>query len=215
LEGQIESIMDDEFVLNYGGQQNITVELDNFGFDGDETQYLTVGENVTVKGFVDDDLFEGREIEATQVELSDQYITYFYMPMDGQGETMDRQNNNSDRMASNNNSMSSGTQAYDDGAYIRVTGTVQSINDDEMMVQTDNRNMTVDISELDYDVTGDDNAQALNVEQGDRVYVYGEMNDEFFDSRELVADGVVELSSANDMQNNNQRMNTSMNNTNM
>ncbi len=210
LEGQIESIMDDEFVLNYGGQKNITVELDNFGFNGEETKYLTVGDNVTVKGFVDDDLFEGREVEATQVELSDQYITYFYAPMSGQSGMTNNQ-----KTSTNNNSMSSGAQAYEDGAYVRVTGTVQGITDDEMQVKTDNRTLTVSLNELDYDVTGDNNQQALNIEQGDRVYVYGEMNDEFFDSRELVADGVVELSSANNMQNNNRRMNTSMNNTNM
>jgi uncharacterized protein YdeI (BOF family) len=184
LTGTVASIDDDEFILNYGGNQNITVELDRFGFDGDETEYLTIGESVTVSGYIDDDLFEGREIEALDVRLNDSYVYYYY---DTPALTQGNMNADNDMQANNTN-----TEEMSDGSYASLTGSVTEINGDMATVSTNNgMTIEVDLSELGYDATDDEGMQ--KIELGDRLYVYGEMDEGFFNNRQLVADGVVEM----------------------
>lgn len=174
LTGTVAEIRGDEFDLNYGGNQMVTVELDNFGFSGDETEYLTQGENVTVTGVVDDDLFEGREIEATNVSLNDSYVLYYY----------DTPNYNT--MDNNSNS-----SAMEDGTYATMTGTVQNIDGMVAMVKGATMSMNVDFSDLGYNPFDDEGMQ--KIEKGDRVYVTGEIDSDFFSDKELMASSVIEL----------------------
>ena len=184
ITGTVASIDGDEFELNYGGDKTITVELDRFGFGGDETEYLTVGESVTVSGFIDDDLFEGREIEALDVRLNDSYVYYYYdsPAMAGNNYTRRTQSNDStENMADLN-----------DGSYFSMTGTVTAIDGDMAMVRgSNNRMIKVDLSELGYNAFDDEGMQKIEV--GDQVYTYGEIDDGFFTDKKLVADSIVEL----------------------
>lgn len=165
VDGTVGEISGDEFTLNMTNG-SIVVELDRFDWDGDETKYLTVGESVTVTGFIDDDFLEGREIEATQVLLNDSYVYYY----------------TGDAMPSYEVSMQ-------DGAYISTTGQVSNLNGDEFIVTNRNSQIKVDVSELGYDPTDEEGLQ--KIENGDTVYVYGNYDKGVFEANELVAQGII------------------------
>lgn len=178
LSGTVQSTDDDEFVLDYG-DGIITVEMDGWQWSGEEGNYLKVGDNVTVSGNIDDDLFEGREIEADTVYLHNNY-TYYYTEGSAPypvGYT------EYDEVSS-----------MEDGSYATLTGTIASHDDDEFVLNTMGKTMKVDISDMDdnpFDAEG-----YLRLKDGDRVRVYGEMDDDFFSGRELEADRIVLLRQA-------------------
>ena len=184
ITGTVAEIDGDEFQLNYGGNKTITVEMDRFGFEGDETKYLTVGESVTVSGFIDDDLFEGREIEALDVRLNDSYVYYYYdQPNLSQNYGSYNQQSSEDMASSN--------EQLQDGSYFSMTGEVMALNGAVATVKGTTQTIDVDMSELGYDPTDDEGLQKIEV--GDRVFAYGEIDDGFFTSKKLVATGTVEL----------------------
>ncbi|MDX1680078.1 MAG: hypothetical protein R3242_05030, partial [Akkermansiaceae bacterium] len=75
ISGEVTSVTPDTFLLDYGDGA-ITVEMDDFDNDADAYK-LVVGDEVTVYGRVDDDLFETTSIEASSVWVSG-INTYFY-----------------------------------------------------------------------------------------------------------------------------------------
>lgn len=173
LSGIVGEVGADEFKLNYGTDE-ITVELDRFGWTGNETNYLVPGESVTVRGYIDDDLFEGREIEAYNLRLNDSYVYYYTTDVDPvYFYTYDVDT------------------ALQDGTEVSVTGRVSNVGNGEFTVTNDNGAMRVDIAGLGYDPLDDEGLQ--KVEAGDRVYVYGQIDNDFFEAREITADGIVEL----------------------
>ena len=184
LTGTVAEISGDEFQLNYGGNEMITVELDNFGFTGDETEYLTIGESVTVRGVLDDDLFEGREIEASDVRLNDSYVYYYY---DVPAMSTDMSNRNNQ----DNQNNDANQAQMNDGAYVYLTGEVTEVENDMAMVSDNSTTYQVDMSELGYDATDDEGMQKIEV--GDVVYLYGEVESGFFTDKQIVADGIVEM----------------------
>jgi uncharacterized protein YdeI (BOF family) len=69
VQGTISEVDDDEFVIN-SGTRAVRVELDDLGFNPlDDEGYLKLsrGDFVKVIGEMDDDLFEGRKLEADYV----------------------------------------------------------------------------------------------------------------------------------------------------
>ena len=192
ITGMVAEIDGDEFMLNYGGNQMLTVELDRFGFDGEETQYLTVGESVTVSGYIDDDLFEGREIEARDVRLNDSYV-YYYYDTPNLSQNYGSYNNSTTVTADMNDSETEmqSTQNMEDGTYFSMTGSVTAIDGMMATVEGNNQTISVDMSELGYDPTDDEGLQKIEI--GDRVFVYGEIDDGFFTDKQLMASGAVEL----------------------
>lgn len=175
LTGTIETISGDEFELNYGGPDDITVELDRFGWTGNETDYLVEGESVTVSGYIDDDLFEGREIEAYNIRMNDSYVYYYTTEVDPiyYYETTDTD--------------------YD--SLVSIKGTIETIDGKDFTVKTTSGNlMKATAEQLDYDPFDDVGLQSLKT--GDSVYVYGEMDKDFFETKELEAKGIVELVSS-------------------
>lgn len=193
LTGTVGEIRSDEFDLRYQGNK-ITVELDRFGWQSEEaTKILRPGELITVSGYIDDDLFEGREIEAYNVRLNDRDLYYYTTTMipvydytyDHQAFNNDARNTNAAaNTRSSNNTM-------EDGAYVTMTGTVSGISGDEFTLTSNKRSMTVDVSELGYEPFAEDRYQ--RIADGDRVYVYGQVTDEFFDSKEIVASSMTKL----------------------
>lgn len=177
LSGKVGEIRSDEFDLLYGAEK-ITVELDRFGWSGNETTYLAPGESVTVSGYIDDDLFEGREIEAYNIRLNNSYVYHY---------TSDGYPTYSWNYYPQNRT------GMEDGTYVNMKGTVRSVSGDEFVLANANGEMRVDTSDLGYDPFDEDGYQ--RIEAGDEVYVYGELDDSFFESREIMAEGIVEMRS--------------------
>lgn len=173
LTGTVGEIRSDEFDLNYGNN-TITVELDRFGWDGDETKYLIPGESVTVNGFIDDDLFEGREIEAYNIRMNDSFV-YYYTSQD---------------YPIYHYTYNTRTPLRD-GAFVTAQGRVTDIAGRELTIQTSEGSVIVDTSKLDYDPFDDEGLQ--NIKIGDTIYTYGEVDKGFFESDEIMAEGIIEM----------------------
>ena len=75
LSGTVVSTTPSSFTLDYG-EGLVTVEMDDWDWYGDAYGILP-DDNVTVYGYVDDDLFETTTIEASSV-WADDIDTYFY-----------------------------------------------------------------------------------------------------------------------------------------
>ena len=76
ISGTVEDVpTGDTFVLDYG-EWTITVEMDDWDNDADAFK-LVEGDKVTVYGWIDDDTFETRTIEASSVYVEN-LGTYFY-----------------------------------------------------------------------------------------------------------------------------------------
>lgn len=174
LSGTVTSTAGEEFQLKYGGGI-VTVELDRFYWLDDPAQILIPGENVTVTGTVDDDWFEGREIVAETLQLNDSHVFYYLgsaLPVHVETAGAD--------------------QDLLDGTYVRTTGTVTNLDGDRFEVNYENGSMPVDVSSLGYNPFDDEGLQKL--EEGDRVSVYGTVDDDFFKSKGILASSIYELS---------------------
>jgi|GEM_PF-221772 uncharacterized protein YdeI (BOF family) len=188
LNGMITEVRDDEFDLNYG-EGIITVELDQWGWDDVDMAYLRSGDEVTVNGMIDDDLFEGREIKADNLYLNREFV--YLVPADQQNkQAMNKSQENKNTRANRNRSIN--VDAMEDGSYITMTGVVVEQNGDEFTLSGNGQNMRVDTNELDYNPFDDDGLQRIR--KGDRVQVYGAIDDGFFDTRKIEADRVISLS---------------------
>lgn len=167
LTGKVKSVSDNSFELDYGKGQ-VTVEVDDF--DWRDENAVAAGDDVTVTGIVDQDFYENQKIEASSIFV-DELSTYFY------ASSADEEGGYYSYPVAN--------YANDD-EWVAVTGTVVKETGDTMTIDTGGRDLTVDTHEVAFD---------LAVDPGERVSVYGEMDDaDLFESRELVASSVVILS---------------------
>jgi uncharacterized protein YdeI (BOF family) len=174
LTGKVGDIRSDEFDLHYS-TGSITVELDDLKWTGRETDYLRKGQFVTVSGQIDDDLFEGREIKAENLFIQSSSVYYY----------------------TNDARPSYAVQYEREGAderYVSMQGTVSDIKGDKFTITGRNHAvMQVDAGDLNYDPFDD---EGIKIKAGDRVHVYGEFDDGFFESHEIEADSIVILSQA-------------------
>lgn len=83
-----------------------------------------------------------------------------------------------------------------EGTYVARRGLVESISGREFTIVSDGELVKVDTSDMTYNPL--DKLAAEGVEVGDRVYVRGEIDDEFIDGKSLSANTVVVLSDASD-----------------
>lgn len=185
LNGIITEVRNDEFDLNYG-EGVITVELDEWGWDDSNMAYLRSGDEVTVNGVIDDDLFEGREVKADNLYLNREFV---YL-------TPEKQSN----AARNNRNVN--MDALEDGSYITMTGVVVEQDGAEFTLRGNGQNLRVNTEDLGYNPFDEDGLQ--RVQQGDRIQVYGAIDDGFFETRELEADRIISLSQVNGNRNQNQ-----------
>ncbi len=170
IDGTVESVAPDEFTLDYG-EGIITVEMDDGDRDADAYK-LAKGDFVRVSGLIDDDFYELRTIEASSVYVED-LGTYFYASAVDEEDTF---------------------ITYTVPVTVSETvlqGTVTDVDDDEFTIDTGARSMRVEVEEMPYNPLDDEGYQ--RIELGDRVSVTGEIDDDLFEGRELVADSVVTL----------------------
>lgn len=181
LTGVVQSVSDDEFVLSYGSGA-ITVEMDTWGWTPADMAKIKTGDRVTVTGNIDDDLFEGREIEADNIYLNANNVYYYregtraYPIM---GTTYGSMDTSAAPMAS-------------DGTFVAMSGRVSNIRGKEFTL-TDDNNMTmqVDLGRLGYDPLDEEGIQ--RVRNGDLIQVYGEIDEDFFERKEILASRVISL----------------------
>ncbi|HSM06917.1 MAG TPA: hypothetical protein VK858_19985 [Longimicrobiales bacterium] len=170
IDGSVEEVMADAFTLNYG-EGIITVEMDDGDRDADAYQLMR-GDKVTVTGLVDDDFFQTTTIEAGSVYV-EELGTYFYASS-----------------ADEEDSFVTLAMPVSDSRFV-LQGTVTAVSDDEFMLDTGARQITVELDELGYDPLDDEGYQTIEV--GDRVTVTGEMDYDFLEGRELVASSITTL----------------------
>lgn len=172
LSGTVKAVTADAFTLDYG-KGMITVEMDDGDRDADAYK-LIEGDMVTVNGVIDDGLFETRTIEASSVYV-EKLDTYFYASAaDEEGDAF---------------------VTYWSPVVVSrtvVQGTVTEVNDEEFVLNTGARSITVEVEEMPYNPLDDEGYQKVDV--GDRVSVTGTMDYDLFEGRELVADSLVIIS---------------------
>lgn len=172
VSGTVTTVSPDTFKLDYGGGV-ILIEMDDWDADADAYKVVE-GDRVTVTGKVDDDLFEKRSIEASSVYVQD-LNTYFYASAADEEDVI----------------VTVSTPIVLSQTVLR--GTVTEIpKDDEFVIDTGLRKITVETEEMAYNPLDDEGYQ--KIKKGDRVSVYGKMDYDFLEGRELVADHIVTLS---------------------
>lgn len=169
INGTVKSAGPDSFLLDYG-KGLITVEMDDWDWYPEGYKVLG-GDNVTVYGRIDDDLFEITTIEASSVYVKG--LNSFFFANDTDEE---------------------------DVAYVNfiptttaaIQGEVTSIDGREFTVSTGNGVVTVDTATMPYNPLDKEGYQQVKV--GHRVSVVGGLNPGFFSEREIEADAVMTLS---------------------
>lgn len=169
LSGTVTTATPDSFILDYG-EGLVTVEMDDWDWYADGYGIME-NDDVTVYGFVDDDFYETTSIEASSVFVED-IDTYFYAS------------------GADEESTSLQSSTFYDYDYV-VTGTVTSTDGREFTINTGDRKTTVDTWQLGYNPLDDEGY--LKLDKGDRVTVYGDLDYEVFDGREISAEALVEL----------------------
>lgn len=173
LTGTVTSTTADSFNLDHGSGM-ITVEMDDWDDYGDAWPLMD-GDEVTVYGEVDNDLFEATTIEAGSVYVDDLNTFFYASPADEEeyGEWV------------LNIDLEPGEMTY--------IGTVESVNPmrDTFTIDTGVTELSVDTSGLLYDPLDDEGFQ--QIDSGDRVSVDAVIDADFFGDQDLLATSVVTL----------------------
>ncbi len=169
LSGTIVSAQADRFRLDYGPGTMI-VEMDDWDDTG-EAIGLLEDDQVVVYGFVDDDFYERRTIEASTVYVQN-LGTYFYASGVDEEDVPPM-------------------LLLDIEPRVSVRGTVQSVQGRELVLGTGPEAIEVDTVSMPYNPLDDEGYQRIEV--GDRIYVSGVLDDDLFDSLEVAADRIAKL----------------------
>ena len=171
ISGKVKTVSPDAFTLDYG-EGKVLVEMDDGDRDADAYK-LIPGDEVTVYGRIDDDLYETTKIEAGSVYV-DKLGTYFY------ASSVDEEDFYYTSMIIP--PIPSNTVVH---------GVVTDVDGREFTLDTGPTRLTVETEEMAYDPLDDEGYQKL--EPGDMVRVVGRLNDSFFEGREFVADSVTTI----------------------
>jgi uncharacterized protein YdeI (BOF family) len=177
LTGTVTETTLDGFQLDYG-DGTILVEMDDWDLY-DESNQLKNDDRVTVYGRIDDSFFETRSIEAGTVYDFDRSTYYYASSADEEGDSQ----------------YLSYVNVYpfypEDGEWVQLSGTVKNIDDREFTLAMGLTDMTVDTDEMSYNPLDDEGYQ--QIDEGDRVSVWGHIDHDLFESRELKAETLVTL----------------------
>lgn len=174
LTGTVTSTTPDSFKLDHGDGM-ITVEMDDWDDFGDAWPLMD-GDEVTVYGKVDQNLFAETTIEAGSVYVDDLNTFFYASPADEEeyGQWVV------------NVDLEPGEITY--------IGTVESVSPmtNTFTIDTGATELTVDTSALLYDPLDDEGFQ--QIESGDRVSVDAVIDADFFGDQDLLARSIVTLS---------------------
>lgn len=178
LSGTVTSTTADTFMLDYGDGL-VTVEMDDWDWFEESGETLP-GDKVTVYGEVDDDTFEGTKIEASSVYVEN-LGTYFFASAADEETFRDLD--------------IAPTVPVVVGDLV-VTGTVTSVTGQEFTINSGAQQIKIDTALMSYNPTDDEGYQ--QVAEGDLVTVTGNMEEDTFEKRELMAESVVTLDDESD-----------------
>jgi len=172
IEGTVDRVWKDAFTLDYG-DGTVTVEMDDGDRDAD-AYILKKGDNVSVSGRVDDDLFEVTTIEAGRVYVENLGTNFYSSAADEE-----------DWLVSINPPL--------EISRAEIRGTVTNVDDVDgsFSLRMGAREVTVETRDLGYDPLDDEGYQ--RIEPGDYVSVTAELEDGFFEGEEIVADHITTL----------------------
>lgn len=171
LSGTVSAAGNEVFTLDYG-EGLITVEMDDWDRYG-EARFIAPGESIAVFGRIDDSFYEARTIEADSVYVAERN-TYFYAnDADEEGDLHYRY------------AYTYYPTTAEEGSWVTVSGPVKSISGRELTLDTGVTEIQVDTDRLKYNPLDDTGYQQIDV--GDRIAVYGEVDDDLFEQREIMA----------------------------
>lgn len=170
LEGKVTSAGPDSFNLDYG-KGSIIVEMDDHDWYPEGYQILE-GDNVRVYGSVDADPFEIRSIEAGSVWVKG-LNTYFSANSDDEEDFISYMTYNI---------------VYPTTGF---TGKITKVKDNQFMLKTADRTLKVDVDGLADNPLDKKGYQQLK--KGDKVWVSGTFDENYFENNEIQADSIVTL----------------------
>jgi uncharacterized protein YdeI (BOF family) len=173
ISGKVGMVSPDTFVLDYG-KGKVTVEMDDGDRDADAYKLLP-GDQVTVSGRIDDDLFETTTIEAYSVYVKNLNTTFFASARDEEGP--------------DNYAITLMSPLVD--YHYNLIGTVTDVKDQEFVVDTGARSLTVEVDEMPYNPLDEEGYQKIR--EGDRVSVSGRLEYDLLEGREVEADSIMKL----------------------
>ena len=174
--GTVASSGPERFTLDHG-DGFVTVEMDDWDWY-DEARHVDAGDEVTVYGRVDRNLYTERTIEASAVYVHEHGTFYYASDADEESPGLAYAPPN--------------TLAPTDGTRMHVTGTVTKIDGREFVLDTGFSEMRVDTLALGYNPL--DSIGLQQIAKGDRVSVTGNLDLDFFERSEIQADVVTKLS---------------------
>jgi len=172
--GSVAETREDEIDLMVG-KDTVTVEVDDEIRDGGAYS-LAEGDSITVTGYVNDEFFDGKEVEANAIYVDKIGTTFIVNEdfADGYGMVSGRD--------------------FDD--HVEINGKVISIDeDDEFRINTGSGEFTVEVDGLDDNPLDDDGYMQLRV--GDQINVSGVIDDDWMEGREIEANKVHSVKSSN------------------
>jgi uncharacterized protein YdeI (BOF family) len=169
LSGHVIEARSDEFDLRVDNDDTVTVEVDEQFRDGGAFT-LIAGDQVTVSGLVDEDFFEGRELEANALYIEKIGATFIL-----------------DEDHVEKYGMTPGRTLVDT---IEVAGNVTRVGDDadEFRIHTSAGDFTVEVDELMANPIDDEGV--MQIRPGDWVNVAGHIDSDWLEGREIVASRV-------------------------
>ena len=176
LTGEVTDVDSKFFTLDYG-DGTIFVELHNTDLDAQAYEELE-GKDVMVTAQLDDGLFTDSRIVAQSVFVDELETTYLADDVD---------QHSADMYLSAANSLD-----VDDEEMVLV-GTVQSIGKKALQLKVGDSTLTVELDDLD-DMPLDQDGK-LTLIKGERVRVTGEMEEEFFNTFTVEAEGLMKMKS--------------------
>lgn len=178
LSGIVVDTQNAEFTMNTNNAGMVTVELEEWNWDlsNEAERLLNPGDEITVSGVIDDDFFENREISANNIYVTEEFVYYYVVDTEpayiAAGQELP-------------------LKAYPDGTFVKTRGEVQTIRGREMDINTGEYTVTVDTVALPYNPF--DGTGQQKVEEGNRVMVYGQVDNNFIQDREISADTIIRL----------------------
>ncbi len=175
--GKVTEVNADSFVLDYG-EGTLIVEVDDGDFDNDAYKFFE-GDEVTVTGRIDHNLFANTTLEAGSIYVKGLNTTFFSSALD--------EEDISTTYYTSYVPMVSDT--------VTIVGEIESTSTmlNEVEIKYGDITVDVDLSELDYNPL--DNEGWMKLEEGDLVKVTGSFDEDFFNDYDLFANRIVLIDS--------------------
>lgn len=173
VSGTAKNIGADDFTLDYG-EGSVTVEADDWDWTP-EAAKLKDGERITVYGYIDDDLYERRSIEASSIFRHDEGEFVYADSIDEEGGYYS----------------APFYLSVEEPEGVTAHGDVESVNGREFVLDVGTMDVRIDTLSMAYNPLDEEGYQKVDV--GDRVSVIGDIEESFFDDAMIDAESILVL----------------------